>query len=90
MEQHRAITGLPLPIGIFRRFLPPSSHQGFMTVHAEYPLRCPRIFEVLYFPFAIPTPEAAGAKGLVAGENGEILDLILACAAAVCAVVTDE
>jgi hypothetical protein len=58
-----------------------------MTGHAEDTLRSAGIAQVLDLALAIPTPEAVGTKGLVAGQDGEILDLVAAVVAAICAVV---
>lgn len=61
-----------------------------MTRHAEDPLRRPRISQVLDLALAVPTPEAARAKCLVARKYSQVLDLLPTGAAAVCAVVADE
>lgn len=61
-----------------------------MTFHAKYPLRGPRVFEVVNLAFAISTSEAARTEGLVAGEDGKVFDLITAGAAAICAIVADK
>lgn len=61
-----------------------------MTAHAEDALGGPRIAEVLDLALAVAASEAARAEGLVAGEDGEILNLVVAGAAAVRAVVADE
>ena len=61
-----------------------------MTTHTKDSLRRPSISEVFYLPFAIPTAEARCAESLVAGEDCEVLNLVAAGAAAICAVVTDE
>jgi hypothetical protein len=58
-----------------------------MTGHAEDTLRSAGIAQVLDLALAIPTPEAVGTEGLVAGQDGEILDLVAAVVAAICAVV---
>lgn len=39
---------------------------------------------------AVPTPEAARAEGLLAGEDGQVFDLVPTGIAAVGAVVADE
>ena len=49
-----------------------------------------RIAQVLNLPLAVATAEAGGAECLVAGEDGEVLDLVAAGIAAVGAVVADE
>lgn len=61
-----------------------------MTAHAEDALRCPSISEVLDLALAVSAPKACGTERLVAGENGELFDLVSACRAAVRAVVADE
>lgn len=61
-----------------------------MTAHAKDTLRSARITQILNLPLAIATPEATGAKCLVASEDGKVFDLIAACVAAVCAVVANE
>jgi hypothetical protein len=58
-----------------------------MTGHAEDTLRSAGIAQVLDLALAIPAPEAVGTEGLVAGQDGEILDLVAAVVAAICAVV---
>lgn len=58
-----------------------------MTRHAEDTLRGAGIAQVLDLALAIPTPEAVGTEGLVAGQDGEILDLVAAVVAAICTVV---
>jgi len=61
-----------------------------VTLHTKYSLRCPCISEVVDLAFALPTSEATRAKRLVAGEDGKVLNLIIAGATAICAVVTDK
>jgi len=61
-----------------------------VAVHAEYAVGCPGIAQILNLPLAVPAAEAGRAKSLVAGQDGEILNLISAGAAAVGAVVADE
>ena len=58
-----------------------------MAGHAENTLRGSGITEVLDLALAISTPEAIGAEGLVAREDGEVFDLVAAVVAAICAVV---
>jgi hypothetical protein len=58
--------------------------------HTEDTLRGSCIAQVLNLSLAIPTPEAVGAKGLVAGQDGEVFDLVPAVVAAVGAVVADQ
>ena len=61
-----------------------------MAGHAEDALRRARIAQVLDLPLAVATFEAVGAEGLVAGEDGQVLDLLPARVARVGAVVADE
>ena len=61
-----------------------------MTAHAEDALGCPRIAEILDLPLAIATSEACFAEGLVASQDGQVLDLISASIAAVRARVANE
>lgn len=61
-----------------------------MTAHAKDTLGSARITQILNLPFTVATPEAAGAERLVAGENGQVFDLVAACIAAICAVITNE
>ncbi len=61
-----------------------------MALHTKYTLRSPGIFEVLNLLLAISTFEASCAKGLVAGENCQVLDLITTDTAAIGAIVADE
>ena len=58
-----------------------------MAAHAKDALRRARITQVLNLPLAVATPKAGAAEGLLAGEDGEVLDLVVAGAAAICAVV---
>lgn len=61
-----------------------------MTCHAEDTLRCARIPQVLNLPLAVATLKAACAEGLVTGEYSQILDLVSAGIAAVCALIAYE
>ena len=61
-----------------------------MTLHAEDALRSPRISEILDLLLAIAAFEAIGTEGLISGENGKVLDLVAAIAAAVCTIIADE
>lgn len=61
-----------------------------MAVHAEDALRGTRIPQILDFLFAISALEAVGAECLVSRQDGQILNLVPAAAATVCAVVTDQ
>ena len=61
-----------------------------MAFHAKYALRCPCIFEIFYLPFAIPALEAICTESLVAREDSQVLDFVIADTAAVCAIVADE
>jgi hypothetical protein len=58
-----------------------------MTCHAEDALGCPRIAEVLNLSLAVPAAKASGAECLLACEDGQVLNLIVASTTAVCAVV---
>ncbi len=60
-----------------------------MAIHAENPLRCAGISQVFYFPLAVPTFEAGGAKGLVSCQDGQVFNLVSTVAAAVSAVVAN-
>jgi hypothetical protein len=55
--------------------------------HAEDALRGAGIAQVLDFALAVAAAEAIGAEGLVARQDGQILDLVAAVVAAICAVV---
>jgi len=61
-----------------------------MAVHAKDAVRRPGIAQVLNLPLAVPTAEAGCAKGLIARQDGKVLDLVPAGATAVGAVVADE
>lgn len=61
-----------------------------MAAHAKDALRSPGIAQVLDLPFTVAAPKATGAEGLVAGEDGQVLDLVAAGIAVVRAVVADE
>lgn len=61
-----------------------------MTAHAENTLRGTRIAKIIDLPFTAATSKAAGAKCLIAGENGQILNLVSARAATVCTIVANE
>ena len=61
-----------------------------MAAHAENALRGARIAQVLNLPLAVPASKTARAEGLIAGEDGQVFDLVAASIAAVCAVVADE
>jgi hypothetical protein len=61
-----------------------------MARHAEDSLRGASIAQVLDLALAVPASEAVCAKGLVAGQDGQVLDLVSAVVAAVGAVVADE
>lgn len=50
----------------------------------------PGIAQVLDLSLAIPTAEACCAKGLVSGQDGQVLNLITASTAAVGAIVADQ
>lgn len=63
---------------VTRTALAPTSHKGFVAVHAKDPLRRACITEVFDFALAVATLEAVGAESLVAGQNGEIFDFVAA------------
>jgi hypothetical protein len=58
--------------------------------HAEDALGGAGIAKVFDLVLAVSAAEAAGTKGLVARQNGQIFDFVVAGAAAVGAVVADE
>ena len=58
-----------------------------MARHAEDTLRCTGIAQILDLALAVPTSETVCAESLVTGQDGQILDLVAAVVAAVCAVV---
>ena len=61
-----------------------------MTAHTEYPLRCPRVSEILYALLAIPASETTAAERLVSRENREVFYLRATGGAGVCARVADK
>lgn len=61
-----------------------------MARHAKDALRSAGIAQVLDLTLAVPASETIGAEGLVASQNGQVLDLVAAVVAAVCAIVADE
>ena len=61
-----------------------------MTVHAKYPVSGPGIAQVFDLSLAVPTAEACCAKGLVSGQDGQVLNLITASTTAVGAVVANK
>ena len=58
-----------------------------MAAHAKDALRSPSISEIFNLPLAVPTPEAGRTERLIARQNRQVLNLIAAGVAAVCAVV---
>lgn len=58
-----------------------------MTAHAKDTLRGSSIAQVFNLSLAVAAAEACSAKGLVASQDGQILNLVAAGAAAICAVV---
>lgn len=56
--------------------LPATMHQRLVAIHAEDTLGSACIAQVIDLPFAIAATETSFAEGLLAGEDGEILDLI--------------
>ena len=61
-----------------------------MALHTEDALRRPGILQILDLLFAIAAFEACGAKGLIPGKDGEILNLVPTYAATVRTIVADE
>lgn len=61
-----------------------------MAAHTEDALRCSRVSEILDLSLAVTTPEAAGTECLVSGKDGQVFDLVAACATAIGAIVADE
>ena len=61
-----------------------------MAFHAEDALCSSRITKVLNLPLAVPASKTARAESLIAGEDGQVFDLVAASIAAVCAVVADQ
>ena len=61
-----------------------------MARHAEDALGGAGIAQVLDLSLAVAAAEAVGTEGLVAGQDGEVLDLVAAVVAAVGAVIADE
>lgn len=61
-----------------------------MAFHTKDALRRPGIFEVFNLLLAIPTAEAGGTKGLIAGEDGKILNFVPTRTATVGAIVANE
>lgn len=75
---------------VLGRLFPSPLHQRLVTFHAEDALRCSCIFEILNLLLAVPAPETGCAESLIAGDDGEILDLVPAGAAAICTIVADK
>ena len=71
-------------------FFPSPLHQRFVAIHAKDALRRSRIFQVLNFLLATPTFEAIRTEGLIASKDSQVLDLVVADAAAVGAIVANE
>ena len=61
-----------------------------MAFHTEDPLGRSSIAQVVDFFFAVPAAKTAFAKGLLAGQDGQVLDFIRARTATVGAVAADE
>lgn len=61
-----------------------------MAGHAEYALRSSSISKIVDFPLAIATSETVCTEGLISCQYSQILDLVVAGAAAVGAIVADE
>ena len=67
--------------------LAPPGHQRLVARHAEDALRGAGIAQVLDLALAVAASETVGAEGLVARQDGQVLDLVAAVVAAVRAVV---
>lgn len=61
-----------------------------MTAHAENTLRSARIAQIINLSLTTATSEAASTERLVAGQDGQVLDLVATCATAVGTIVADE
>jgi hypothetical protein len=58
-----------------------------MTRHTEDTLRGAGISQVFNLALAVAAAEAIGTEGLVARQDGQVLDFVAAVVAAICAVV---
>jgi hypothetical protein len=74
----------------FLGFLAPAGHQRLVAGHAEDALRRAGIAQVLDLALAVAAAETVGAEGLVARQDGQVLDLVTAMVAAVCTIVTNQ
>jgi len=90
IQQHRTTIARLQPLSSALCLLPPPCHERIVTVHAEHALRSPRIPQVFDLLLAVATSKTAGAIGLVASQNSEVLDLVATGTAAVRAVVADQ
>lgn len=61
-----------------------------MAAHAKDALGGPCITEIFNLALAVSTAKAAGAKGLISGQDGQVLNLVATGAATVGAVVANE
>lgn len=61
-----------------------------MTLHTEDPLGCSSISQILNLLLTIATLEAIRTVCLVAGEDGQVFDLVVAAATAVGTLVANE
>ena len=68
----------------------PSSHEGLVTGHTEDALRRSGVSKIFDLAFAVSTSETARTVGLVASQDGQILDFIPTGTAAVGATVANE
>lgn len=57
-----------------------------MTVHTKDTLGCPCITEVLDSPLTVSAFETVRTECLIAGQDCQVFDLVIARAAAVCTV----
>jgi hypothetical protein len=58
-----------------------------VAIHAKNSLRRACITQVLDLPLTITALEAVGTKGLVTGENGQVLNLVATTATTICAII---
>jgi hypothetical protein len=61
-----------------------------VTGHTEDALRCSSISKIVDLPLTVATSEAIRAKSLISCQYSQVLDLVVTCATAVCAIVADE
>jgi hypothetical protein len=61
-----------------------------MTFHTEHALASSRVAKLRDFLFAVSTFEAHGAKGFIAAQNSQIVNVPSALAAAIRAVIANK